>query len=349
MKIGKIYNNDAGKNNDMKTGNNSNNDMKTGNNSNNDMKTGNNSNNDMKTGNNSNNDNISVIISTYDDPINFVEQCLNSLICQEQIFDIVVVDSSKKDEIKKLCQSFVGNDRNKNSKINYVYTIPKGLSDARNKGMCIAKKNIVAFTDSDCIIDKNWAVSICASFENSSNGGVENVGIVGGKVIPSWISEPNRILSGSAISQGFYSLFDMGEEIKEVDQIYGGNFAINKSLIKENLFSTELGRKKDEDNLLSGEETMLCRQAKKNNLKIVYNPYAIVWHQIPENRSNFRWMWKRIYYGGVSRSVVGGMPTPKEVNISYNFYDVIFLMIFIVPYICGFFWARLIKNNRTRY
>ncbi len=316
-------------------------------------------NNNMNTDNNVNNDKISVIISTYDDPINFVEQCLSSLIFQEHIFDIVVVDSSKKDEIKKLCQSLSDNDRNKNSKINYIYTSPKGLSDARNRGMNIAKKNIVAFTDSDCITDKNWAMNIFTSFHNSSNMGVKNmgvknmgvknIGIVGGKVIPSWISEPNRILSGSAISQGFYSLFDMGKEIKEVDQIYGGNFAINKSLIKESIFSTELGRKKDEDNLLSGEETMLCRQVKKNNLKIVYNPYAIVWHQIPEDRSNFRWMWKRIYYGGISRSVVGGMPTPKEVNISYNFYDVIFLMIFIIPYICGFFWARLIKNNRSRY
>lgn len=277
--------------------------------------------------NNIENRKISVAISTYDDPINFVRQCLNSLLSQDQIFDIIVIDSSKKDDIKKLCQSFNGN---KNNKINYIYTPPRGLSDARNKGISASKKNIVAFTDSDCVTDKNWAKHICVSFD----GGVENVAIVGGKVIPSWISKPNKILSDSAISQGFYSLFDMGEELKEVDQIYGGNFAINKSLTIGS-FHTKLGRKKDNDSLLSGEETMLCRQAKKNNLKIMYNPYAVVWHQIPEERSNFKWMWKRIYYGGISRSVVGGMPTPKEVNISYNIYDSIFLVIFIIPYLCG--------------
>jgi glycosyltransferase involved in cell wall biosynthesis len=277
------------------------------------------------------NSKISVAISTYDDPINFVRQCLNSLLTQDQIFDIIVIDSSKKDDIKKLCQSFNGN---KNNKINYIYTPPRGLSDARNKGINVAKKNIVAFTDSDCITDKHWARYICVSFDSSVNGGVENVAIVGGKVIPSWISKPNKILSDSAISQGFYSLFDMGEELKEVDQIYGGNFAINKSLTIGN-FHTELGRKKDNDSLLSGEETMLCRQVKKNKLKIMYNPCAVVWHQIPEERSNFKWMWKRMYYGGISRSAVGGMPTPKEVNISYNIYDSIFLVIFIIPYLCG--------------
>jgi glycosyltransferase involved in cell wall biosynthesis len=275
---------------------------------------------------------ISVIISTYDDQIDFVIQCLNSLLYQEQIYDIVIIDSSKKDDIKKFCQSFSGKNENK---VNYIYTPPKGLSDARNKGMKAAKKNIVAFTDSDCVTDENWARQICISFDSSTNGGLENVAVVGGKILPNWISKPNKILSDSAISQGFYSLFDMGEELKEIDQIYGGNFAINKRLIMGS-FSTELGRKKDDANLLSGEETMLCRQVKEdNNLKIIYNPYAVVWHQIPEERSNFRWMWKRIYYGGFSRSVVGGVPTPKEVNIPYNIYDSIFLTIFIIPYICG--------------
>lgn len=287
------------------------------------------------------NDGISVVVSTYDDPINFIDQCINSLLCQEKVFEVIIIDSSKKDDIKKFCQS-LKNDNN--NKINYIYTPPKGLSDARNKGMNVAKKNTVAFTDSDCITDKNWAKNIYISFYASTKNNVaENVAIVGGKVVPRWISKPNKILSNSAISQGFYSLFDMGEELREVDQIYGGNFAINKSLIEGSLFSTELGRKKNE-NLLGGEETRLCKQAKKNNLKIIYNPDAIVWHQIPEERSNFRWMWKRIYYGGISRVIVGGRPTPKEVNIPYSIYDAIFLMIFIFPYTYGIIKAGLNKK-----
>lgn len=40
-----------------------------------------------------NTDGISVVVSTYDDPIGFVSQCLNSLLHQETISDIVVVDS----------------------------------------------------------------------------------------------------------------------------------------------------------------------------------------------------------------------------------------------------------------
>lgn len=282
---------------------------------------------------------ISVVISTYDDPINFLGQCINSLLYQKEIYEIIVVDSSKSEEIKKFCHSL--NNNNENNKINYIFTPPKGLSDARNKGINIAKKNIVAFTDSDCIVDKNWAENICVSFD-----AIDNVAIVGGKIIPRWISMPNKILYKSAIGQGFYSLFDMGDKLKDVDQIYGGNFAIDKNLIVGSLFLTELGRSKEngKENLLCGEETMLCKHVKKDNLKIIYNPNTVVWHQIPTERSNFKWMWKRMYYGGISRAVVGGGPTPNEVDISYNIYDSIFLIIFIVPYLCGLFSGLLQKD-----
>lgn len=269
-------------------------------------------------------DGISVVISTYDDPINFVDQCLKSLLYQKRICEIIMVDSSKKDDIKRLCASF------NNEKIHYVHTPPKGLSDARNKGMSMAREYIVAFTDADCIVNKNWADSIFLGFE-----AMKNVAIVGGKVLPKWISEPNKILYNSAIAQGFYSLFDMGEELKEVDQIFGGNFAIERHLVTDQLFSTELGRGKGD--LLGGEETQLCREVRAKKLNVIYVPSAIVMHQIPEERAKFGWMWKRMYYGGINRATVGGKPTPKTVNfVGYNLYDIAFLTLFIAPYMYGF-------------
>lgn len=280
-------------------------------------------------------DGIGVVISICDDPINFIDKCLKSLLPQEKVCEIIVVDSSKKDDIKKFCNSL------ENSKINYIYTPPRGLSDARNKGMSIAKKNIVAFTDADCIVDKNWAYNIFLSFKIA-----EDVAVVGGKVLPKWLSKPNRILYSSAIAQGFYSLFDMGEELKEVHQVFGGNFAINKNLVTDRFFSPELGRGKG--NLLGGEETQLCREIEMKKLKIIYDPLAIVLHQIPEERSKLKWMWKRMYYGGINRATVGGRPTPKTVNfVSYNFYDIIFLVIFIVPYIYGI--LKTIWNTQNIY
>ncbi len=284
-------------------------------------------------------DGISVVVCTYDDPIDLMSQCLESLLFQEKIHEIVVIDSSKKDNIKKLCynqnndEKNEKNDKNYKNKINYVYAPPKGLSDARNKGIEISKKDIVAFTDADCIADKNWAENICNSFSMLDS---EKVAIIGGKVLPRWLSEnPNKMLTNSAIAQGFYSLYDMGVGAKEVDQIFGGNFAINKRLIKGQIFLSQLGRGKE--NLLCGEELDFCWRIKANNLKVVYNPSMIILHQIPEERISVKWMWRRMYYSGITRAMIGGKPTPRTVDVSYNFYDIIFLTLFIVPYLYGLF------------
>ncbi len=276
-------------------------------------------------------DKISVIVSTYDDPINLVDQCLNSLLSQEKINEIIIIDSSKKEDIKKFCH------RINTDKIRYVYTSPKGLSEARNEGIRASKKNIVAFTDTDCIVDVNWAENISISFS-------ENVAIVGGKVLPKWMVKPNKIFFNSSIAQGFYSLFDMGNDLKEVDQIFGGNFAIKKSLIKDQNFLTHIGRRKE--NLLCGEEIDFCRRIKKKNLKIIYNPNAIVWHQIPIERTKFKWMCKRMYYSGITRAMLGGKPTPRTIEyINYNIYDIFFIVFFSIPYALGIIKIVLFNRN----
>lgn len=273
---------------------------------------------------------ISVAISTYDDPRDMVYQCIESLINQEKVYEIIVVDSSEKDEIYRLCKLY--------EKILYIYTPPKGLSDARNIGVANSKNEIVAFTDSDCIVDKDWSSNILNVFDN-------DVSIVGGKVSPKWSKKTNPILVNSVISQGFYSLFDMGNKIIEVDQIFGANFAINKALLGEKeIFETDFGRRKED--LLGGEETQLCNKVIGKS-KIVYNPSALVWHQIPEERSKLKWMLNRIYYGGKSRATIGGAPTPKHTDKSYNIYDFLFLSIFFIPYIYGYIEGRF-KSIRKK-
>lgn len=275
-------------------------------------------------------DGISVVICTYDDPIDFFSSSLNSLLQQEKIEEIIIVDSSKSGDIKSFCN-------NKNEKIRYTYMAPKGLSEARNEGIRVSKKNIVAFTDPDCIVDENWAENISTSFAGQ-------VAIVGGKVVPKWLSKSNKIFLNSAIAQGFYSLFDMGDELKEVNQVFGGNFAINKSLTANQSFLSRLGRRKG--NLLCGEEADFCKQVKIKNLKIIYNPSIIVWHQIPAERINFRWMRKRMYYTGITRAMLGGRPTPKTVKyINFTFYDILFLGVFLIYYIAGYVRGKIFDNH----
>lgn len=290
------------------------------------------------------NGNISIVICTFNDPIDIVHSCIYSLLDQD-VDEIVIVDSSTIDNIKNyvenMCNVLKEDNDGKIDKpnIRYIRAFPKTcLSEARNIGISESVGNIIAFTDTDCIIHKNWAKNIYDSFKD------KNIAVVGGKVLAIWLSK-KKMFSRSTIAQGFYSLFDMGEQLKPVDQIFGCNFAINKSLLTREfgsqLFSTDLGRRGKE--LISGEESKLCKDVIDKNLNIIYNPNVVVWHQIPKKRTTFGWMWKRMYFGGFSRSAAGGKFTPRVVNKPYNVYDIIFLSIFIIPYVCGYIKSNLRK------
>ncbi len=270
-----------------------------------------------------NKDGMSVVICTYDDPVELFERCINSLLIQSTIKELIIIDSSKNSSIKSSIKDFC----TRHEKMRYYYTPPRGVSEAKNEGASLSKYNIVGFTDSDCIAHEKWAENLLASFS-------ENVAVVGGKIYPKWLSEPNKIFLSSTIAQGFYSFFDMGDQLKEVEMIFGGGFAINKNLINGQIFSLNLRKK---ENLICGEETTLCKRIREDKLKVIYNPSVIIWHQIPKERTNFGWLAKRLYYGGISRILSGSMPTPKVVNRPYNFYDALFLIIFITPYMCGLF------------
>lgn len=75
--------------------------------------------------------------------------------------EIIVVDnSSDSNTIKK----------NKKScgKIGarYIYEPRRGLSVARNRGILESRGKIVAFTDDDCIVDRNWLTNLTKGFDS---------------------------------------------------------------------------------------------------------------------------------------------------------------------------------------
>lgn len=278
-------------------------------------------------------DGISAVVCTYNDPIVFIKKCFSSLLSQAVVKEIIVVDSSDNDFIKNYF--FALND----TKIKYIFTYPKGLSDARNKGIEASNNNIVAFTDSDCIVDESWSKNLYKEFDYT-----DSVAIVGGKIIPIWPSN-TFFFKKSNLAMGFYSLLDIGNEIVEVEEIFGGNFAIDKSKIKDiSYFSTNLGRIKG--TLLGMEEIDLCKRARMNKYSIIYTPFALVWHQIPSSRITFRWIVKRMYYGGINRGLFGGKLVPyKTKKKVINIYDFVFLMVFIIPYLLGIVRGILIKKR----
>ncbi|NJL10999.1 MAG: glycosyltransferase family 2 protein [Calothrix sp. SM1_7_51] len=93
---------------------------------------------------------VSVIIPVYNDSER-LKICLQSLENQtysKESYEIIVVDNASKEDIKSVVSQF--------SQAKYTYESQPGSYVARNQGISIAKGEILAFTDADCIPDSDW-------------------------------------------------------------------------------------------------------------------------------------------------------------------------------------------------
>ncbi len=92
---------------------------------------------------------ISVIIPVYKVE-KYVEKCIQSVINQTyENLQIILVDDGSPDNCGKICDEYAKKDH----RIEVIHKSNGGLSDARNKGLEIAKGEYIGFVDSDDYIE----------------------------------------------------------------------------------------------------------------------------------------------------------------------------------------------------
>ena len=111
---------------------------------------------------------LSFIIPCYNSE-KMIGRCLQSIIQQETTFkyEIIVVNDGSNDESLNIINKL------KNNNISILsYSKNKGLAFARNYGAKHAKGTILAFVDSDMILDKQWAEKGLKYINNSFISGL---------------------------------------------------------------------------------------------------------------------------------------------------------------------------------
>ena len=93
---------------------------------------------------------VSVIIPVLNDG-DRLKICLQALELQtypQEFYEIIVVDNGSDENIEQIVKSF--------PHASLIFEFQKGSYCARNRGIFMAKGEIIAFTDSDCIPAQNW-------------------------------------------------------------------------------------------------------------------------------------------------------------------------------------------------
>lgn len=88
--------------------------------------------------------------------------------------EVIVVDNGSTDNTKQVVEQYSGR-----LPIRYFYEPIPGAGQARNLGIRNATSDVLAFTDDDCVPDKDWLHFIELSFLRDPS-----IGMVAGKITP---------------------------------------------------------------------------------------------------------------------------------------------------------------------
>ena len=210
---------------------------------------------------------FTVIIPTYNSE-KYISRALHALYERNTCIpsQVIIVDGESKDSTVKKAREYPVE----------IFSNPKiSAADARNIGIKFSKGDIIAFTDSDCVPDKNWLENIFKRFKNNP----ELVG-TGGKMLP--LKPKNNIETFSA-NVFLNEIMKFPKQIfKPLEKFLPGSFITancayrKEALIKVGGFN-EFFKNNGED------IDLFWRMIDKFPGNLLYDPSIIVYHSFPDS------------------------------------------------------------------
>jgi glycosyltransferase involved in cell wall biosynthesis len=196
---------------------------------------------------------VSVVVCSYNGA-STLDECLGSLMrLNYPDYEVILVDDGSTDETPRIAKEYPQV---------ITYRQPnRGLSAARNVGAEIARGEIVAYTDSDCVADEDWLYYLVQSLHD------QGVDAIGGPNIPppsdGWIA---RCV---AVSPGGPSHVMLDDRLAE--HVPGCNMAFRRAdLLRLGGFDPQFRQ--------AGDDVDFCWRWLDHGKSIGYAAAAMVWH-----------------------------------------------------------------------
>jgi GT2 family glycosyltransferase len=195
---------------------------------------------------------VSVVVCSYNGAAT-LEACLDSLRKLDYPdYEVIVVDDGSTDATSTILARF--------PEIRALRQPNRGLSAARNAGLHAATGSIVAYTDSDCVVDPDWLTQLVYQLERTS------AHAVGG---PNLSPEDGRLAACVAASPG--QPMHVLESDQVAEHIPGCNMAFRREvLLAINGFDTQYRK--------AGDDVDVCWRLQQAGMWITFAPGAFVWH-----------------------------------------------------------------------
>jgi GT2 family glycosyltransferase len=188
-------------------------------------------------------------------------------------------------------------------------TRQRGLSGARNTALTQVKGEVIAFLDDDAYAEPGWLAALTAPFAEP------DVFAVGGAATPVWPNvRPATLPAKRGGRQPIRGELDwvvgctyqgQPQTLAQVRNVMGCNMAFRASAFTEvGGFTEGIGRVGTLP--LGCEETELCIRLRHadRNARILFEPSALVHHQVSADRLTWSYLRRRSYAEGVSKAAV---------------------------------------------
>lgn len=245
---------------------------------------------------------ISVVLATYNRAAS-LQVTLESFAAQEfpstLSWELLVVDNNSSDDTAGTIRRFT---QRLGPRVRYIFEGQQGRSAALNAGIAQAAGDVIAFTDDDVILDRNWLSQMHRAFDDPS------VSAVGGRILPLWRGPQPKWLEMDG--QQAVVNFDLGDQSKEIQIApMGANSAFRKEMFpKYGLFRLDLGVRGSK-HTITCDDTEFGGRLMAGREKIVYCPTAVIHHPVDPARTTKKYFLTWYFYNGVSLTRTGGLPT----------------------------------------
>jgi glycosyltransferase involved in cell wall biosynthesis len=196
---------------------------------------------------------VSVVICAYNAE-RTIRQCLQSL---RQLdypnFEVIVVDDGSRDATSQIAAEF--------SEFRLIRQPNKGLSTARNAGSHAALGELIAYTDSDCVVDPHWLTFMVRAVTE------EHLDGCGG---PNYAPHEDGWIEGCvAASPGAPCQVMIGDD--RAEHLAGCNMVFKKAALEH------VGGF-DPQFTAAGDDVDMCWRLMAAGFVLGYCPWAFVWH-----------------------------------------------------------------------
>lgn len=213
---------------------------------------------------------VSVVVCAYN-AADTIDECLTSLAALTYPrTQIIVINDGSRDDTSAIARRHAG--------VLVIDLLNGGLSAARNAGLAAATGTIVAYTDADCRVDRDWLTYLVQPLLRADTAGAG-----GPNVVPA--DDPWR---AQCVARAPGGPTHVMLDDRTAEHVPGCNMAFRRdALLAVDGFNPVY--------LRAGDDVDICWRLQARGLRIGFAPAALVWHR---HRNRIRAFWRQqVGYG----------------------------------------------------